>query len=70
MITRRTAARERTQSEATLERTGESSAQQIQQEHEEHADSAVTQEDRQDVMAEQRNMIRQLIEQQAATKAT
>ena len=68
MITRGSSARARTQSEATLEQTGESSARQIEKEHEAHAESKVTRVDYQDVMTQQR-MIRQLIEQQAATQA-
>ena len=68
MVTRGSSARAKTESEAILEQTGESSACQIKKEHEAHAESELTREDQQDMLAQQRSMIHQLIEQQAATQ--
>jgi hypothetical protein len=73
MVTRGTAARGRTASESTARETGESSAHQIEQEastasgtaQTTRAESEITPADIQDMLAEQRRLIQQLVEDQA-----
>jgi hypothetical protein len=76
MTTRGSVTRDRTKMESTVRETGESSSRQIKQEAsasasgaKAHAESEVTQGDIQDIMAEQRKLIQQLVEQQASMQA-
>jgi hypothetical protein len=67
MATRGSTARQRTASESTARGTGEPSARQI--ENEARVDSEVTPGDTEDVMANQRAFIQELVEKQAAMQA-
>jgi hypothetical protein len=67
MATRGSTARQRTASESTARRTGEPSALQI--ENEARVDTEVTPGDTEDVMAQQRAYIQELVEKQAAMQA-
>jgi hypothetical protein len=71
MVTRGSAARGRTASESTARETGESSASASarQIEKEARVDSEVTPGDMQDVLAEQRAFIQELVEKQASMQA-
>jgi hypothetical protein len=69
MATRGSTARQRTASESTARNTGESSASARQIENEARVDSEVTPGDTEDVMANQRAYIQELVEKQAAMQA-
>jgi hypothetical protein len=69
MATRGSTARQRTASESTARNTGESSASASQIENEARVDSEVTPGDTEDVMANQRAYIQELVEKQAAMQA-
>jgi hypothetical protein len=66
MATRGSTARQRTVSESTARNTGESSASARQIEKEARVDSEVTPGDTEDVVANQRAFIQELVEKQAA----
>jgi hypothetical protein len=66
MATRGSTARQRTMSESTARNTGESSASARQIEKEARVDSEVTSGDTEDVVANQRAFIQELVEKQAA----
>jgi hypothetical protein len=69
MATRGSTARQRTASDSTARNTGESSASACQIENEARVDSEVTPGDTEDVMANQRAYIQELVEKQAAMQA-
>jgi hypothetical protein len=69
MATRGSTARQRTASDSTARNTGESSASTRQIENEARVDSEVTPGDTEDVMANQRAYIQELVEKQAAMQA-